>query len=166
MVLSLSMMYQFAIAQNCPANKVQMSKGWKGACGCKCQKQCVDQNEVQNYINLGWYVGECINVGRLCCGGWRHNSKQTDNTETMLTDIHPDLVFGAIAISFNLSKQSNVSLRVFDITGRYVATVTNKIFKENNNEVTWNASGVNPGIYFLKMNTGDCDITRKITVTN
>lgn len=166
MVLSLSVMYQFASAQNCPGNKVRISKGWKGACGCVCQKKCVDQSEVQTYIDMGWYVGECINVGRLCCGGWIRNNKPVENIETMLTGIHPDPVSRAVTISFTLSKQSEVDLRVFDNTGRHVATVANKVFKENSHEVTWNASGVNPGIYFLKMNTDGYNVTRKIAVTN
>jgi hypothetical protein len=165
MVLSLSVMYQFASAQNCPGNKVLMAKGWKGGCGCKCQKKCVDQSEVQTYINMGWYVGECFNVGRLCCNYIR-NSKPGENIETMLADIHSDPASKAYTISFNLSKQSEVSLRVFDMTGRCVATVANKVFKENSHEVTWNVSGVNQGIYFLKMNTDGYNVTRKIAVTN
>ncbi len=164
--LLLSLMYQFAVAQNCHGNKVLMSYGYKGACGCRCQKQCVDQSQVQNYLNLGWYIGECINVGKLCCGGWLRNSKPTENTEIMMADILPEPVSGAVAIFFNLAKQSKVNLQVFDMTGRYVATVANKVFKENGNEVTWNTRGINAGIYFLKMNAGGYNEIRKIAVTN
>jgi hypothetical protein len=166
MAISLIVICQFAAAQNCQQGKILMSKGWKGACGCHCQKQCVNQNEVQAYINLGWYIGECTNIGRLCCGGWLQNPETADKSQTTLTDVHPDHISKAVSISFNLSKQSEVNLQVFDVTGRYVATVANKVFKENSHDVTWNASGVNPGIYFLKMNTADYNVTRKIAVTN
>ena len=164
--LSLCLIVQTTYAQNCRGNKVLMSKGWKGACGCRCQSHCVDQSEVQNYINMGWYLGECINIGKLCCGGWIRSSQEQSISETMLTGIHPDADSRAVAISFNLSKQSEVNLQVFDMTGRCVATVANTVFKEKGNEVTWDASGVKTGMYFLKMKAGSYCVTQKIPVIN
>ncbi len=163
-VLSLSVMNQFAAAQNCHG-KVLMSKGGKGKCGCLCQKQCVDQSEVQAYINMGWYIGQCADLGKLCCGGgWLINNKEQGISQTKLKDIHADSK--AVHISFDLSKQTEVNLQVFDVTGRFVASVANNSFKEKSNEVTWDASNVNPGIYLLKMKAGDYYATRKISVTN
>ena len=166
MVLSLSAMYQFASAQNCQGNKVRMSKGTKGACGCNnCQSKCVDQSEVQAYTNMGWYLGECINVGRFCCN-WVRKSQEQSVQETMLTDIHPDAGYNTFKISFNLSTPKEVSIKVYDINGKYVTTVTNKVFNEKDSEVTWDASSVNTGIYLLKMEAGSYCVTRKISVLN
>ena len=166
MVLSLSVVYQFANAQNCQGDKVLMSKGWKGACGCNtCQKACVPQSEVQAYIAMGWYLGQCANVGKLCCGiGWFATNSENGKIKTKLIDINSGT--RSVSISFSLSKQSEVKLQVFDMTGRCVATVANKIFKENSHEIIWDASRINPGIYFLSMNTDDYNETRKIAVTN
>ena len=166
MIFSLIVMYQFGNAQNCQGNKVKVSKGFKGGCGCTCQSKCVLQSEVQTYIDNGWYIGDCIVAKKFCCGGWFRNSNAVDNTETMLTDIHPDPFSKAFTISFNLSKQSKVSLQVFDMTGRYIATVANKTFEKNSNEITWNAGKINTGIYFLKMTAGEFNETRKISVIN
>jgi hypothetical protein len=56
------------------------------------------------------------------------------------------------------------SLKVIDVNGRLVATVADKIFDEDQNEVTWNASDVNDGIYFLRVETGDYSATEKMSV--
>lgn len=167
LVLSLNVMYQFASAQNCPGNKVLMSKGYKGACGCNnCQKKCVLPGEVQSYINMGWYIGECINVGRLCCGGWVRNSKTAENIETMLTNIYSDPASRNFTISFNLQKPGNVNLRVFDMSGRYIATVANKTFEKDHNDIYWDAGKLNTGLYYLKMSAGEYSVNRKISVIN
>ena len=82
----------------------------------------------------------------------------------MLKDIYPNPVSGSVTISFTLSEQSQVVIQVLDITGRYVATVANDIFEDESSEVSWDASALNPGIYFLSMKTGNYSITKKISV--
>jgi hypothetical protein len=55
LVLSLSVIYQFASAQSaCSGNKVHMVKG-AYRCGCHCQKKCVALADVATYQANGWY---------------------------------------------------------------------------------------------------------------
>jgi hypothetical protein len=55
LVLSLSVIYQFASAQSaCSGNKVRMVKG-AYRCGCHCQKKCVALADVATYQANGWY---------------------------------------------------------------------------------------------------------------
>ena len=160
MVLSLSVMYQFASAQtNCSSGHVLMSKGPRTGCGCQCQKKCVLYCDTLSYKNAGWRFGKCWGS---CC--WVRNSNEETINETMLKDIYPNPVSGSVTISFTLSEQSQVVIQVLDITGRYVATVANDIFEDESSEVSWDASALNPGIYFLSMKTGNYSITKKISV--
>jgi hypothetical protein len=163
MVLSLSVMYQFSDAQNCQSNKVKMSKGYKGQCGCHCTNQCVLQSEVQTYINNGWYVGECNNVGKLCCSNWIRTGKD-GSIETSLGDISPSPASGNVNITFTLASNGEVSFDLFDMTGRYVSTIAHDVFQEDGNQVTWDASQVNPGIYFIKMKAGSYSAIKRISI--
>lgn len=162
--MTFGMIYQTAQAQgNCPGNKVRMSTGLRG-CGCNtCQKKCVDPADVQTYLNNGWYYGDC---SRLCCmgSGWRAMENEDMTFETSITDVYPNPASGLITIAFTLSDQADVTLQLFDMMGRHSATIAHEFFENKINELTWDAGGLPPGIYFLKMQAGDESITKRITV--
>lgn len=159
MILSLSVMYQFAAAQtSCSGNKVLMSKGSKG-CGCHCQKKCVAPSDTLTYKNNGWRFGDCWGS---CC--WIRNGEQPVATETSLTEIYPNPASGIVTITFTLAQPGEVSLEVFDLTGRYVTTISRTVFEDETSEVTWDASGVNSGIYFLQMKAGSFSETKRLSV--
>ncbi|MBI1806029.1 MAG: T9SS type A sorting domain-containing protein [Ignavibacteria bacterium] len=59
-------------------------------------------------------------------------------------------------IEFDLSEQSIVSLKVYDILGREVATVLdNEQMDEGNQEVTFDASNLSSGMYFYRLNVNN-----------
>jgi hypothetical protein len=160
-ILSLSVMYQFADAQgNCPGNKIKMSKGVKG-CGCTCTKKCVDPVDVQTYLNNGWFVGDCV---KFCCSGGFRLDGNTISPETFLTEVYPNPATGVINIDFTLSQQSEVTLEVFDMMGKYCTTIAHSIFEIDGNEVTWDASTLNQGIYFLRMKAGNYSAIKRISI--
>ena len=163
-ILSLSVMYQFASAQsNCSSGRVLMSKGPRTACGCQCQKKCVLFSDTLSYKNAGWRYGKCW--GSCCCIRMSNPmSNEETVTETTLDEIYPNPVSGSVTISFTLAEQSQVIIQVLDVTGRYVATVANAVFEDESNEVSWDASVLNSGIYFLNMQSGNYSITKKISV--
>ncbi len=161
-VLSLSVICHLAAAQqNCNGNKVQISKGSKGKCGCHCQRKCVDPVDVQSYLNSGWYYGECWGS---CC--WIRQGDGSSSAETDLYNIYPNPSSGQITIAFTLSQKGKVTLDLYDITGRYAGTIVERDFDEPMNEVTWDAGGLNKGIYFVKMQADGYSIMKKITIIN
>lgn len=64
--------------------------------------------------------------------------------------------------SFALPKLSSVSLKVFDVLGREVATLVNQDLKAGSYEVTWDGSNYTSGMYFYKISTGDYTETKKM----
>lgn len=67
------------------------------------------------------------------------------------------------SIRFNLPSQSNVELKVFDITGRVVTTlVNNEIVAPGIKEVKFNASNLASGIYFYSIKAGSFTDTKKM----
>ena len=84
--------------------------------------------------------------------------------ETSLTTIYPNPVLNSTTISFSLSQSEIVSLKIYDMTGRLVTTLTDATFEEGNNEIVWNANDVNAGIYFLRMEAGSYSAMEKFSV--
>jgi hypothetical protein len=162
MVLSLSVIYQFAEAQ-C-SGKVQMSKGFRG-CGCHCQKKCVSPADTMTYSHNGWYYGDCS--AGACC--WIRPEGELPSseapTETSLTAIFPNPSHGAATITFTLSQSEKVSLKIFDMNGRLVATAADENFDAGENELIWNSDKVNAGVYFLQFQSEENIQTQKLIVT-
>lgn len=72
-------------------------------------------------------------------------------------------------ISYQLRDRTPVMLAVFDITGRRVATLVDRVEESGPHSVVWNAtaddgSRVASGIYFYKIKAGDFTATNKMIV--
>ena len=71
--------------------------------------------------------------------------------------------FNAVTrLSFGLPKASQVSVRVFDVTGREVATVVSGNLEAGTHTALWNAEAFTSGIYLVKMEAGNFSDTRKV----
>jgi hypothetical protein len=66
-------------------------------------------------------------------------------------------------IRFELPKNINVSLRVYDITGKEVATlINNQILSAGTKEFDFNGANLGSGIYFYTLKAGDFTQTKKM----
>ena len=65
-------------------------------------------------------------------------------------------------ISFRLSANSEVSLKVYDMLGREVAVLVDGRLNAGAHSVTFNASGLSSGVYFYQINVGGKLLTRKM----
>ncbi len=87
----------------------------------------------------------------------------------------PNPFSGSTVISFSLSQSQKASLRIFDVNGRLVSTLADKMFDAGENEIVWNAEDVhhvgyssnvvNAGIYFLQFQSAEKLQTEKLIVT-
>ncbi|MBK5285588.1 MAG: T9SS type A sorting domain-containing protein [Bacteroidia bacterium] len=163
-ILSLSVMYQFAAAQSsCSGNKFRMVKG-SYHCGCHCQKKCVAAADTAAYRANFWYFGTgCFGS---CCWVRLDSDEGVSPTETSFTSIYPNPTSGSATVSFYISQTQKVSFKLFDMTGRLVATLEDEIFEEGENEFYWNTSGTSAGVYFLRMETESYSETKKLSLIN
>ncbi|MEL7834057.1 T9SS type A sorting domain-containing protein [Fodinibius sp. Rm-B-1B1-1] len=68
-------------------------------------------------------------------------------------------------IRFTLPIQNEVTLEVFNILGRKVATLLdNRSYQAGLHSISWNASNVASGTYIYRLTTGDRVISQKMTV--
>ncbi|KXK06343.1 MAG: M12 family metallo-peptidase [Ignavibacteriaceae bacterium] len=65
-------------------------------------------------------------------------------------------------IKFSIAQETLVTLKVFDITGREVATLVNSPKMPGNYEVNFNAGNLSSGIYFYKLEAGDFTETKRM----
>jgi hypothetical protein len=65
-------------------------------------------------------------------------------------------------LSFVVGHSSLVSLKVFDILGKEVATLVNEVKQPGEYEVEWNAESMPSGIYFYRISTEKTSITKKM----
>ncbi|MBN2279158.1 MAG: T9SS type A sorting domain-containing protein, partial [Candidatus Marinimicrobia bacterium] len=67
-------------------------------------------------------------------------------------------------VKFSIPTAQNVKLSVFDLTGREVSTLTNQNMKAGYHTVTFDASALSSGIYFVRLQTSNKIITKPVTL--
>ncbi len=65
-------------------------------------------------------------------------------------------------ISFKIADIGNVSLKVYDISGREVAELVNKNMQAGSYEITFDAGKLSSGVYFYKLVTNEFSDTKKM----
>ncbi len=76
---------------------------------------------------------------------------------------YPNPVNGKTAISFSLPKAGDYSLKVYNVAGQVVNTITGR-GNAGNNTVNWNSKNVSNGVYFYQLNAAGNTATRKMIV--
>ncbi|MBS4029408.1 MAG: T9SS type A sorting domain-containing protein [Ignavibacteriales bacterium] len=91
----------------------------------------------------------------------RQNYPNPFNATTTITFAVPD-----VSGSFLFPKKNEefVSLKIFDIVDREVATLVNKSMPPGDYEVMWDASNVPSGMYFYRLTAGTFVETRKMVL--
>ena len=73
--------------------------------------------------------------------------------ENLDLSAYPNPFNSSTSIGFDLPKDSNITLAIFDILGRKVATLVDGHQAAGHHEVIWNASAYSSGVYFARART-------------
>ena len=82
--------------------------------------------------------------------------------EITLLQNYPNPFNPGTTISFSLSHQTFVSVRVFDALGRPVSTVVSEVLPAGKHARRWNAEALTAGVYFCRLQTGAFSQSRKM----
>jgi len=96
---------------------------------------------------------------------WDHAQTDSDTPISLpfaLNQNYPNPFNPSTTISFTLNRDGFVSLNVYDVTGRPVATVLNRQMTAGSYDVGFNASGLSSGVYFYKLKTNEQEMTKKM----
>lgn len=75
---------------------------------------------------------------------------------------YPNPFNAQTAFSFNLPAASDVSLKVYDLLGREVATVVNGAMNAGAHTVNWSAEGLATGVYMYTLTAGEFSQSKKL----
>jgi hypothetical protein len=76
----------------------------------------------------------------------------------------PNPVANTATISFSVPKATDVSLKVYDATGRVVSTLVNGKVDAGTHTASWDAKDAPAGVYFYRLNSEEFSETRKMVV--
>ncbi len=81
-----------------------------------------------------------------------------------LSQNYPNPFNPSTNIKFDISKNSYVTLKVYDMLGKEVASLVNENLSAGSYNAVWNASSFTSGIYFYKIKAGSYTEVRKMTL--
>jgi len=81
-----------------------------------------------------------------------------------LTQNYPNPFNPSTTISYQLPTQSYVTLKVYDVLGRGVATLVDGVQQRGKYEVTWDAKNVTSGVHFYQLVASGFTSTKKLVL--
>ncbi len=94
-------------------------------------------------------------------------SVENDNiviSEFKLNQNYPNPFNPTTTFSYAIGKQGFVTLKIFNVLGKEVATLVNEVKSIGNYEIKFNAANLSSGIYFYKLTSGTFTSTKKLTL--
>jgi hypothetical protein len=82
--------------------------------------------------------------------------------EFVLYENYPNPFNPSTKIKYSVPQSSNVVIKVFDVLGNEIETLTNEEKSAGTYEITWNAIGLPSGVYFYQLRAGDYVNTKKM----
>ena len=80
--------------------------------------------------------------------------------------VYPNPSTDKINLNFSLSKDSDVNIYVFDMTGSIVKSTSYGFAAKANHNTTISVDDMTSGLYFVSIQANNSIITRKIQVVN
>jgi hypothetical protein len=118
-----------------------------------------------SFVNslTGWCVGADGIILKTTTGGITSIRKQNSPIPNLFS-LHqnfPNPFNPTTKIDFDLPRQSNVRLLVYDVLGKEVSELVNEKLQPGKYSYEWNASPYLSGVYYYKLIAGEFSQTRK-----
>jgi len=121
-----------------------------------------------------WDYNPYLSLPPLPCGGFG-GPQMGELLEQQLPRIfalaqsYPNPSTGSMAIHYQMPKESEIALKVYNISGQLVKTFVNETQKAGYYQVTWDGRdelghSVRSGVYFYRMEAGDFRAVRKLVI--
>lgn len=131
-----------------------------------CEESCYVEGKIQvNNLRFVYNNGDTVLVDPFQYI-WPTTDVPNDKiqipSDFVLSQNYPNPFNPSTKIGYNLSTNSFVTLKVYDILGREIETLVNEEKSIGNYEVEFNASNLPSGTYFYRIAAGDFIETKKM----
>ena len=80
-------------------------------------------------------------------------------------NVYPNPFRNQLNIDFGVNQQGKVKISLLNLLGQEISSIEESTFTSGNHSITFNASGLMPGIYFLKMESGNGTDVKKVVLS-
>lgn len=80
--------------------------------------------------------------------------------------VPPNLLTPYARINFSLGYATDVTISIYDLTGKIITTLLSEARNKGRYSVRWETSGIPSGVYFAKLATPEFTLSRKIVLLN
>jgi hypothetical protein len=113
--------------------------------------------------HIYWVSSSFIDSIRQIAAGVRQEKNNVPVEKSLLQN-YPNPFNPTTTISFSLPSRSRVSLKIFDVLGREVATLVSEYLAAGIHTRQWNAAGFPSGTYFYRFQAGDFIDTKRLVL--
>jgi hypothetical protein len=132
------------------------------------------QTAAQNDINLvadpngcmvGWSAGTTGTTSKMTGSpvGINDPTSEIPSAYSLMQN-YPNPFNPTTNITFALPKAGNVELKIYDITGKEVASLVNTYVNSGIHSISFDASALSSGVYIYKINTGSFTDSKKMVL--
>ena len=89
---------------------------------------------------------------------------EKEEVKCHLNNPYPNPSNGLYTISYNVSKESNIELEIFNVIGQKVETIFSGTQKPGNYNFIWRTGNLSSGIYYCRFKTKEFTETKKISL--
>ncbi|MGO9482915.1 MAG: T9SS type A sorting domain-containing protein [Candidatus Kryptoniota bacterium] len=114
------------------------------------------------FAGTGGFTG---NIWRRSLSEMITSVRQASSQTPKIYDLqqnYPNPFNPSTTISFALPSKSFVTMKIFDIMGRQVATIISEEMSAGNYSRQWNAANISTGVYFYRLHAGSFTETKKL----
>jgi hypothetical protein len=106
-------------------------------------------------------------LGDIDAGGNRppvEDQNQLIPNVVTLNDPLPNPFNSSTTISYSLPEQTHVKLMLYDVSGRQVETLVDKVQEAGDQSILWNASDFPSGVYFCRLDVNNVQRVKKLAL--
>lgn len=118
----------------------------------------------QYYADEGWYIDDVTVSDAYSSVSIPDKDLRPAPTAFGLGAIEPNPVASVFSVSFGVPRSCRISIRIFDVRGRVVATIADSVFQPGSYIRVFDGSALAPGAYFVSMRADAFGATRKMIV--
>jgi hypothetical protein len=177
-VITISLERPAVIISNSGSETVTLSNiGAQGFFQWKLNGNDIPNATAQNYVatvsgdyactvtnSCGAFISNTISVTIYTAKQSTSNNVESSVLNEMRLKIAPNPVSSSTTISFSLPQSERVSIKIFDMSGRLIATLAETAFAAGQHQLKWDVGNVKTGVYVMRLQAGNYTETRKLVV--